>query len=74
MADNLLEPEYFMRVLTLAAKEGDAEKFNRTLASLDTRRLLFATGKYAARKPELFLKAMHILVSPKLFYRVKSRP
>jgi hypothetical protein len=49
------------------------EKFNSTLASLDTRRLLLATGKYAARKPELFLKAMYILASPKLFYRVKSR-
>jgi hypothetical protein len=73
MADNLLEPEYLMRVLTLAAKEGDMEKFNDTLASLNARRLLFATGKYAARKPELFLKAMSILASPKLFYMVKSR-
>jgi glycosyltransferase involved in cell wall biosynthesis len=73
MADNLLEPEYLMRALTLAAKEGDMEKFNRTLASLNKKRLLFATGKYAARKPELFLKAMCILASPKLFYRIKSR-
>jgi glycosyltransferase involved in cell wall biosynthesis len=73
MADNLIMPEYFMRVLTLAAKEGDREKFNRALASPDARRLLLATRKYAARKPELFLKAMCILASPKLFYRVKSR-
>jgi hypothetical protein len=62
-----------MRVLTLAAKEDDREKFDRELASLDAKRLLFATAKYAARKPDLFLKAMCILASPKLFYRVKSR-
>jgi hypothetical protein len=73
LADNLLEPEYLMRVLTLAAKEGDMEKFYRKLASLDTRRLLLATGKYATRKPELFLKAMCIIAFPKLFYKVKSR-
>ncbi|MDR1136938.1 MAG: glycosyltransferase [Synergistaceae bacterium] len=73
IADNLLVPEYFMRVLTLAAKESDMEKFNRTLAALDVKRLMFSTGKYAARKPELFLKAICIFASPKLFYRVKSR-
>jgi hypothetical protein len=73
IADNLLMPEYFMRVLTLAAKESDMEKFNRTLASLDVKRLLLSTAKYAARKPELFMKAMYIFASPKLFYRVKSR-
>jgi glycosyltransferase involved in cell wall biosynthesis len=73
IADNFLESQYLMRVLTLAAKEGDIEKFNRALASLDARRLLVATGKYAARKPELLLKAMCILISPRLFYRVRSR-
>ena len=73
IARNFLEPVYLTRVLTLAAKEGDRERFNRTLASLDKRHLLFATGKYAARKPELFLKTLCILASPKLFYWVKSR-
>jgi glycosyltransferase involved in cell wall biosynthesis len=73
IADNLLEPEYLMRMLTLAAKEGDMDKFNGTLASVNARRLLLGTCKYAARKPELFLKAMYILASPKLFYRQKSR-
>jgi glycosyltransferase involved in cell wall biosynthesis len=74
IADNLLDSEYFMRVLTLAAKKGDMEKFNSALASVDACRLLFATGKYAARKPELFLKAMYITAFPKLFYRTKSLP
>jgi hypothetical protein len=72
IADNLLRPEYFMRALTLAAKEDNMEKFNSTLASFNARRLLLATGKYAARKPELFLKAMCITAFPRLFYMAKS--
>jgi glycosyltransferase involved in cell wall biosynthesis len=72
-ADDFLEPDYFLRTLTLAARRGDREKFDALLSDPAVRRSLPRTTRYAVRKFDTFAKAMCALAAPDVFFKAQAR-
>lgn len=64
--EHVMLPEAYIRNFTYAAKTRDRASFDKMLKDPETIGALF-------RRPEVFLKAMALLLFPGLFYRLRSR-
>jgi glycosyltransferase involved in cell wall biosynthesis len=72
LANHLLLPEARIKLLTVAAMRNDPGKFNEILNEPETRPNLRSSGKYAFRRPEVFLKALCLLTFPGMYFRARA--
>ena len=71
LAENLLLPQALIRAFTVCAKFGDKERFRSLLKDQDTRKVLLASFRVFFWKPELFVKAIAILLAPRLYFMMR---
>ena len=71
MAEKLLLPEAYIRRFTVCARKKERETFDQMLASREIRTILWGSRKYAQQKPEVFLKALWLLVAPGAYYALR---
>ncbi|MDR1651659.1 MAG: glycosyltransferase [Synergistaceae bacterium] len=73
IANRFLLPTAYIKRLTLCAWQKDRRAFDEILASREVRDILRSSRRYAAKKPEVFLKSLCLLTAPGLYYRMRAR-
>ncbi len=71
-AKYFLLPQAQIRMLTQYAKSGDRAAYDAMIRSPEIRASLAQTRKLLTLKPEVFLKAMWLLLFPKSYYRMRA--
>ena len=71
---NFLLAEGLIKTLNVAARQRDEAQFYRILHAPDTKRALTASLRYLPQKPEVSLKAAALLTTPRLYFRIRSKP
>lgn len=66
-------PEAYIRNFTYAAKTRDRASFDKMLKDPEAIGAIKRARGALFRRPEVFLKAMALLLFPGLFYRLRSR-
>ena len=70
---NYILSEGLVKTLNAAAMHLDKAKFYQTLNMPETRQALFAGCRYFFKKPELFIKAVFLLIAPSVYFWVRSK-
>ncbi|MDR3280199.1 MAG: glycosyltransferase [Synergistaceae bacterium] len=73
VAGNFILPTAYIKRLTIYAWQGDEKRFKETVASAEVRQSLWSSRKYISKKPEVFMKALCLLATPRLYYWLRSR-
>jgi len=74
IAMNFMLAEGLIKTINVAAMRRDESQFYRMLNEPETRRALFASRWYVFKKPGLFMKAAFLLIAPRVYFRMRSKP
>jgi glycosyltransferase involved in cell wall biosynthesis len=73
IAEYFLLPEAYARQFTAYARQKNMEDFMRLASCKETKRVLWSSRRSFSRKPEIFVKALLLLLCPKAYFRLRSR-
>ena len=73
LAENMLLPEAVIRKFTLCARADDRSGFDSLRKDKRVREVLMSSRKVFFRKPELFMKALTIILLPSIYFALRSR-
>ena len=73
LADYMLMPEAVIRKFTVCARADDRAGFDELRKDRSVREKLLSSRKVFFRKPELFMKAMMILLLPGMYFAVRRK-
>ena len=71
LAEHMLLPEAMIRKFTVCAKAGDKSGFDALLKDEDVRKILLSSWRVFFRKPEIFMKALAVLLLPGLYFTMR---
>jgi len=74
VAMNFMLAKGLIETLNVAARRHYEAEFYRKLSSPETRRALLASHRFFFQKPEVFIKAAFLLIAPRLYFRMLSKP
>lgn len=71
LAEDMLLPEALIRRFTIFSREQNKEAFKNLLAEKGVKKILLRSVKFLFRKPEVFFKALWVILFPDLYYRLR---
>ena len=71
IAENLLMPEAIIRKFTVCAMSDDKSGFDSLLKDKSMRKAMLSSLKVLFLKPEIFFKALSVLLLPSLYFRIR---
>ena len=72
LAENLLLPEALIRQFNIYSREKDYIEFKNLLRAEGVKKILLSSIKFLFNKPEVFLKALCVILFPSLYYKLRQ--
>jgi len=72
LAENLLLPEALIRQFNVYSREKNYDAFKNLLSSQGTKKILLSSIRFLFNKPEIFFKALSVILFPKLYYKLRQ--